>query len=47
MWSFGCIIVELILGRPLFPAIDENELMEMFITTIGKPPDHMLKSKKA
>lgn len=30
MWSLGCIVAEMVMGRPLFPAIDENELMECF-----------------
>jgi len=25
MWSFGCIMVELFLGYPLFPGEDESE----------------------
>ena len=37
MWSFGCIVAELTTGRPLFPAIDENELLELFIMMIGLP----------
>jgi len=28
MWSLGCIIYELVCGAPLFPANDENELLE-------------------
>ena len=47
MWSFGCIVAELTTGRPLFPAIDENELLELFIMMIGLPPQHMIdKAKK-
>lgn len=42
MWSLGCIIFELIVGTPLFPAKDENELLEYFIVTIGRVPSHML-----
>jgi serine/threonine protein kinase len=30
MWSLGCIVAEMVMGRPLFPAIDENELVECF-----------------
>ena len=37
MWSFGCILFELITGRPIFPALDESELMEFFKIRIGDP----------
>jgi len=46
MWSLGCILYELITGSPLFPAKDENELMEYFIITIGEFPDYMLSQAK-
>ena len=46
MWSFGCILYELITGHPLFPAKDENELLEYMILTIGKIPSYMLSEAK-
>lgn len=46
MWSLGCIITELTTGRPLFPAIDENELLELFIMVIGIPPPEMIEKAK-
>ena len=42
MWSFGCILAELVTGRPLFPAIDERELLEFFIIRIGQIPEYMI-----
>ena len=42
MWSFACIIVELLLGHPLFPCIDENELLECQIVTVGQPTVEMI-----
>ena len=42
MWSFACIMVELVTGVPLFPAIDENELMEFFKIRIGIPTESMV-----
>ena len=38
MWSLGCIIYELITGKALFPAKDENELLEFFMVTVGQLP---------
>lgn len=46
MWSFGCIVFELITGMPLFPARDENELLEYFFITIGAMPENMITSAK-
>ena len=43
MWSFGCIIAEMIMGKPLFNALDENELLEIIHFRIGLPPEHMLR----
>jgi serine/threonine protein kinase len=46
MWSLGCIIYELIIGTPLFPAKDENELVEYLIITLGEIPHYMLDPAK-
>lgn len=46
MWSLGCIIAELTTGRPLFPALDENELMEFFVMMVGYPPPDMISKAK-
>ena len=37
---------ELCTGKPLFPAIDENELLELFKITIGSPPKEMIDRAK-
>ena len=42
MWSFGCILAELVTGRPLFPAVDEHELLELIRIRIGLPPQEMI-----
>ncbi len=46
MWSFGCILAELATGRPLFPALDENELLEFFLLIIGRPAQNMILNAK-
>lgn len=42
MWSLGCIVAELKTRRPLFPAIDENELLEFFQMLFGMPSKDMI-----
>mmetsp|Transcript_1726 Transcript_1726/g.1637 ORF Transcript_1726/g.1637 Transcript_1726/m.1637 type:complete len:166 (-) Transcript_1726:64-561(-) len=46
MWSLGCIVSELISGKPLFPAQDENELLELINVTLGYPPRDMINRAK-
>ena len=46
MWSFGCILYELIVGAPLFPAQDENELLEYFTALLGPIPKYMIQKGK-
>ena len=46
MWSFGCILCELVTGRPLFPAIDEHELLELMRIRIGLPNEEMIRNAK-
>ena len=46
MWSFGCIIAELVTGKPLFTALDENELMELVNMMIGYPSKDMISKAK-
>jgi dual specificity tyrosine-phosphorylation-regulated kinase 2/3/4 len=38
MWSIGCVVYELIVGEPLYPAEDELELAKMIEISIGPPP---------
>ncbi|KAG1362780.1 dual specificity protein kinase YAK1 [Cocos nucifera] len=47
MWSFGCIVAELFLGLPLFPADSEFDLLKRMIETLGgQPPDDLLRDAK-
>lgn len=39
-------MAELLTGRPLFPALDENELLEFMIMIIGIPPSMMVERAK-
>jgi hypothetical protein len=38
----GCILAELYCGHPIFPALDENELLEFQTRLCGTIPDYMI-----
>ncbi|CAF1253353.1 unnamed protein product, partial [Didymodactylos carnosus] len=42
MWSFGCILVELFTGYPIFPGENEQEQLAMIMEVIDLPPQHVL-----
>ncbi len=43
MFSLGCILAELYCGHPIFPALDENELLEFHLRLCGPNlPEHMI-----
>jgi dual specificity tyrosine-phosphorylation-regulated kinase 2/3/4 len=42
MWSFGCILVELLTGRPIFPGENEAEQMQCIMEVLGLPPQALL-----
>lgn len=44
IWSIGCIFFELIFGKVLFPGKNENEMIQFFNLTIGKPPPYYYSS---
>ena len=46
MWSLGCVLFELVNGTPLFPAKDENELLEYFTITLGEVPAALIRTGK-
>ena len=43
MWSFGCILVELYTGRPIFPGENEIEQIQCMMEVLGVPEVTMLR----
>jgi dual specificity tyrosine-phosphorylation-regulated kinase 2/3/4 len=43
MWSFGCILVELYTGIPIFPGESEHEQLSLIIQVIGLPDEDLLR----
>jgi dual specificity tyrosine-phosphorylation-regulated kinase 2/3/4 len=42
MWSFGCIMVELYIGYPIFPGDSENDQMSRIIEMLDTPNTSVL-----
>lgn len=42
MWSLGCVILELYLGKPLFVGKNTVEQLYKIIEVVGMPPDELL-----
>lgn len=42
MWSFGCILMELFTGFPLFPGENESQQLLFIIELLGPPPIEIL-----
>ena len=42
MWSYGCLLIEMYTGFPLFPADSEVDLFSRIVEVIGLPPDQLL-----
>lgn len=42
MWSFGCILIELYLGYPLFCGDNEPEQISMIMEFMGVPPPKVI-----
>lgn len=42
MWSLGCILFELYTGRPLFPAVNEHDLLLLITELLGYPKKSLL-----
>ena len=43
MWSLGCILAELFVGRPLFPGDSEHDQLVLIMEMLGNPPASLLK----
>ena len=46
MWSFGCILVELLTGYPLFPGEDEADQLACIFESLGLPNESTLEGCK-
>eukprot|EP00794_Sanderia_malayensis_P006208 gene6208-6923_t len=46
MWSFGCILAELLTGYPLFPGEDEADQLASIMELLGMPADKVLEGAK-
>jgi dual specificity tyrosine-phosphorylation-regulated kinase 2/3/4 len=42
VWSFACIVAEMMAGKPLFPGNDEAEQLQMLMEVLGPPPRSMM-----
>jgi serine/threonine protein kinase len=43
VWSLGCIVFELLVGRPLFRARDRTELAHLHVVCLGFPPNQLMR----
>lgn len=46
IWSFGCILAELLTGYPLFPGEDEGDQLATMMEVLGMPSQKLLESCK-
>ena len=42
MWSFGCLLAELVSGQPLLPGRDEEDQLDRIVELLGPPPPSLL-----
>lgn len=46
MWSFGCILAELLTGYPLLPGEDEGDQLALMIELLNAPPEKLIAGAK-
>jgi len=44
MWSFACILIEMHVGMPIFPGLDETDQVIRIATLLGIPPPAMIEA---
>lgn len=47
MWSLGCLLCELVVGKALFQGENEQNQLALYTETLGYPPRAMMKNCKA
>lgn len=44
VWSFGCVLFELLIGKPLFSAPTEGQMLGVIASLLGPIPGHMARA---